>query len=267
MEEKQIFINGLKINYKIAGEGNPFLILHGWGGSSDSWIEVSKILAKKGFKVICPDFPGFGKSITPPVTWGTKEYTEFVLKFLEKINLGRINLLGHSFGGGIAVRFAISHPERLKKLILLAPGLIKHDLSFSQKFIQGLALLGNFLFAHQPLKRFKDVARNLFYIFLRSKDYTRAKGVMRGTLKKVLTERWPIEKSSLFLPRIKNKTLILWGKKDKAVPPEDAYLIKEKIPNSVLEIIPRASHNPNLEFPGKLATIILEFLKQRDPAS
>ncbi len=63
MSEKQVYINKLKINYKVVGEGQPLLILHGWGGSSDSWQSFQNIIAKENYQVISLDLPGFGKSV------------------------------------------------------------------------------------------------------------------------------------------------------------------------------------------------------------
>lgn len=254
--EKQIFVNELKINYKIVGEGKPLLILHGWIGSSNSWVEVQEILAKADFKVICPDLPGFGKSQTPPIPWGNKDYCDFVLNFIGKLGFQEINLMGHSFGGGLAIEFATSHPEKLKKLILCATARIRYELNFYQKIIFNLARLGNYLFSKKPFKRFKDSAQNIFYYLIRQKDYTRVKGVMRETFKKVVAEDLTQK-----LSQIKTPTLILWGQKDKTVPLENAYLLREKIPQSILETIPNASHTPNLEFPEKLAEVILNFLR------
>jgi pimeloyl-ACP methyl ester carboxylesterase len=257
MKEKEISINNLKVNYKMAGEGEPLLILHGWGGSSGSWIEVQKILAKEGFKIIVPDLPGFGKTLTPSSVWGVDEYVDFVSNLIDKMAFQRVTILGHSFGGRLGIRFATSHPNRLEKLILCASAGIKHEFSFSQKIIWYLSVIGNFIFSKRPFNKLRDVARNIFYIFLRRKDYAKARGVMKEIIKKVLDEDLKPE-----LSQIQAKTLLIWGEKDKSVPIEDAYLMKENIPQSRLEIIPRASHTPNLEFPHKLARIISNFLKE-----
>ena len=82
---------------------------------------------------------------------------------------------------------------------------------------------------------------------------------MKETFKMVIEEDMKPE-----LANIKAKTLLIWGEKDKSVPIEDAYLMKENIPQSVLEIIPGVSHTPNLEVPQKLANLILKFLKSKD---
>ncbi len=256
MEEKKIFINGLKINYKIAGQNSPILILHGWGGSSDSWVEVGKILAKEKFKVIIPDLPGFGKSETPPRPWSITDYAKWTIDFVSSQNLKEISLLGHSFGGRIAIKLTTQYSEMIKKLILCSAAGIKLEPEFETKIIFWLAKIGNAIFAPKPLKRLKDFARNFFYIFLRHKDYVKADGTMRETIKKVLEEDLLPD-----LPKIKAKTLIIWGEKDKIVPIKYAYIFKEKIKDSKLEVIPKVGHAPNLEVSVKLAQVIINFLK------
>jgi pimeloyl-ACP methyl ester carboxylesterase len=69
------------------------------------------------------------------------------------------------------------------------------------------------------------------------------------------------EDFSEFLPFLNTKTLIIWGEKDKIVPLKYAYLIKERIPNSELKILPKISHSPHLEAPEKLSGIILQFIQ------
>lgn len=256
IEEKEILIDNLKINCKIAGQGPAILILHGWGGSSDSWLKVQEILAKEGFKVICPDFPGFGKSETPFEPWGVKEYSKFVLNLTKILELQKFFLLGHSFGGRVAIKFSVLYPEKIKSLILCNSAGIKQKWGFREKFIFRLSKLGNAIFTFPPLKRFKNKFRNLFYIFLRHKDYAKVEGTMRKIFKKVLTEDLLKD-----LPRIKTRTLIIWGEFDKLVPVKYAHTFKEKIENSKLEILLKIGHSPHLEVPEKLAKIIIQFLR------
>jgi len=257
MEEKKIIINSLTTNYKISGTGEPLLILHGWGGSSDSWIGVQEILAKQGYKVICPDFPGFGKSFIPPEIWGIDDYTKWLSDFVISQNFKKFFLLGHSFGGRIAIRFAKDCPEKLKGLILCDSAGIKPKLGVKTRITFFIARIGNAIFTSKPLIRFKDTARNLFYIFLRHRDYAKAEGTMKEIIKKVLEEDLLPD-----LSKIKTKTLIIWGKEDKIVPVNQAHIFKEKIPDSKLEIIPKVGHSPHLEVPEKLFEILLKFIKK-----
>ncbi len=256
MEEKTILIGDLTVNYKIAGEGPAILILHGWGGSSNSWVGVGEILAREKFKVIIPDLPGFGKSKTPPMPWSVTEYAKWTIEFVNLQDLKEFFLLAHSFGGRVAIKLATQYSKKIKKLIFCAAAGIKPKPEIETKIIFWLTKIGNLIFTPKPLKRLKDAARNLFYIFLRHKDYVKADGTMRETIKKVLEEDLLPE-----LSKIETKTLIVWGEKDKIVPLKYAYIFKEKIKDSELKIIPKIGHTPNLEATEKLAQLIINFLK------
>lgn len=256
MEEREIRIKGLKVNYKIAGEGPAVLVLHGWGGSSDSWLEVQNTLAQKGYRVIVPDLPGFGKTNPPKEPWGVEEYNEFVLKLTEELKLNDFFLLGHSFGGQIAVKFTVKYGKKIKKLILCDSAAIRLKPGIKVRVIFLLARIGNLVLGQKHLCRLKDNARNLFYVFLRNRDYAKVKGTMRETIKKVLAENLMSE-----LPQVKVKTLIIWGGADKMVPLKCAYMFKERIAGSELEVLPKIGHSPHLEDPLNLSNIILKFLK------
>lgn len=254
IKEKEIFINGLKINYKVAGQGPAILILHGWNGSSDSWKKVIEILSRN-FLVICPDFPGFGKSQTPKNPWNLTDYVNWLKNFVDSIGLKDFFLFGHSFGGRVAIKFSISCFEGVKKLILISSAGIKPKLSLESKLIFFLAKIGNAFFTPKPLNRFKEGAKNLFYLFFRHRDYAKAKGILRETMKKIVEEDLlPL------LSEIKTKTLLVWGQKDKLVPLKYAFLLKENIKNSELKILPKIGHSPHLEAPEKLVEVILPFI-------
>lgn len=254
MEEKIIIVNGLKANYKVGGNGPSLLILHGWGGSSDSWRKVIEYLENKFF-VICPDFPGFGKSETPGNVWDLNDYTNWLHKLTENLNLDSFFLLGHSFGGRVAIKFSIFWPQKIKTLLLCSPAGIKQKWGIKEKFIWILALIGNAIFAPKLMNRFKDKARHIFYKLIRNKDYAKANGTMREIMKKVIKEDL-----LPYLSEIKVKTFIIWGEKDNVVPAKDAYVFREKIKNSALEILPKVRHSPHLESPEKLSEVIKRFL-------
>lgn len=255
VKERVTKVNNILVNYKIAGNGQPLLILHGWGGSSNSWLNVLEHL-KNDFLILCPDLPGFGKTNPPQQPWSLLDYTHFVKKFVLEFNLKEVFLLGHSFGGRIAIKFSVLWPEMVKKLILCSSAGIKQKLKIKQKIIFFLSLIGNAIFSQSPLKNFQHKARNLFYIFLRDSDYIKATGVMRETLKNILAEDLSSD-----LEKINSPTLIIWGEKDNIVPLKLAFLFKEKIKNSQLKILPKVKHSPHLEDAEKLSKIILDFLR------
>ena len=257
MQENEIVINETKVNYKTAGEGEALVILHGWGGSSNSWLKVIEKL-EKDFKIVCPDLPGFGKSETPKSAWDLKDYANWLKKFTENLKLEKFFLLGHSFGGRIAIKFSVLWPEKVKKLILCNSAGIKQKKNIKAKIIFSLALLGNALFSPKILQRFKDKARNLFYILIRHSDYAKANETMKEIMKKIIEEDVTGDLSLL-----KVETLIVWGEKDNILPLDHALIFREKILNSEIKILPKAFHSPHLENPEKLAKIISQFLKRK----
>jgi len=262
MEERIIVLDNLRINYKIAGfnpavlncKKIPVLILHGWGGSSDSWVRVQEKLFESGYPVICPDLPGFGKSITPLETWGVQDYSKFVFNFSKELGLKRFFIIAHSFGGRIAIKFSISHPEMVEKMILCDAAGIKPKPGIETKVIFQIAKIGNAVLSPRYLIRIKDRLRNVFYVFLRQRDYTKANETMKEIIKKVLLE-------DLFpdLLKIKIKTLVVWGEKDKIVPLKYGRIFHKEIKNSKILIFPKIGHSPHLECPQKLSKAIIEF--------
>ena len=258
MKEEKILVGGLKINYKIDGEGENFLILHGWGGSSDSWIKIFEILSKN-FRIICPDLPGFGKSPNPLKIWSNNDYCDFVLNFAKKLNLQQFYLLGHSFGGGLAAKFSVKNPEKVKALILCDAAVVRKKRRWSlRQFIAHLLAKLNFIFGIPFFEKWVyPMARKIVYKIAGVYDYYVIRdGIMKKTFSKVVNEDL-----AHLLPEIKIPTLIVWGKKDSKVPFEDAFLIQKSISNSKLQIIEKADHSPHLKTPKELAEIILNFLK------
>lgn len=261
MKEEKVVINNLEVNFKIAGSGPAVLILHGWGGSSDSWLAVSEILIKNGYKIICPDLPGFGKSSNPPTGWETANYIDFILDFTKAVNLERFFLLGHSFGGGLAAKFAVLFPEKIMALILCDAAVIrtKKRLNLRQKIAYFLTKGGYLLFSIPFFeKTIYPQARKIVYKIAGTHDYYLAKGTMKETFKKVSEEDL-----SNFASKIKVPALIIWGEGDKTLPLEDGITLEKIIPNSKVEIIKGADHSPHRRKPEELSKIILEFLKSK----
>lgn len=256
MREETVKIDGLEINYKISGIGPVVLILHGWGGSSDSWLEVEDFLVRNNYFVVAPDLPGFGKSPPPPKAWGIQDYSDFVFEFAKKLNLNRFFLLGHSFGGRISIKFSGQHPEMLKGLILCDAAGIRIEPDIKTKTILAATRVGNVLFSHHLFSVIKERFRNVLYLVLRNKDYVKADGVMRETIKKALGENLLSE-----LPKIKVRTLIIWGEADQLVPLKCAYVFNKKIDGSQIRVMPKIGHSPHLEAPEELSGIILSFIK------
>ena len=236
---------------------NTILILRGWGSSFKNWVDFINLLNNRGYKVYSPDLPGFGDTPLPSQPWSVDDYAKWVKEFCEKENLSQFFLFGHSFGGRIAIKFVVRYPEKIRGLILVnAAGVRREEnLDLRQKIILKISRIINFILAAPLFSWFSFPFRGLAYFLAGTRDFYLIKNpVMKETFKKVIAEDL-----SPFLPKIKIKTLIVWGEKDKMVPLKNAYLIKEKISNSTLKIISNIGHNPHREAPEKLAEIIGNF--------
>jgi len=251
VKEKKIHLHNIAVNYKMVGSGPVLLVLHGWGSRNDKWEKVGELLSRHNFSVVIPDLPGFGKSEQPKSPWGIEEYRVFVEEFVNTLGLKEFYVLGHSFGGGLALAYTAGHKERVKKLFLVAPA-IRRKKNLRKHILRAAAKIGK-LFSFLP---FYSLFRKAVYKYIiRTSDYPYQKGVMKDTYLKVVGQDL-----SLLLSEVKVPTVILWGEKDDVVSVEDAYFIKEHIKDSQLALLPEGDHDIEQKMPQAFTQKILEFL-------
>lgn len=256
MSEQTLVVRGITTHYRQIGSGPALFILHGWGGSSDSWTKVQDLLARQGYTVICPDFPGFGKSKSPLEAWDVSHYAEWFSVLMEVLKIDTCLLVAHSFGGRVAIKFAVKHPKKIKKLILCSSAGIKPDPVLKTKIILWLVKMGKRT-VHMPfLRRFEVEAAKLVLLFLPKSDYVNAKGVMKETMKKVIAEDL-----LPYLSGITTKTLLIWGENDRMVPLKYGHMFQKHISHSKLKILPRMGHSPHLKIPEELSRIMTRFFQ------
>lgn len=239
-----MIIKGLKINYIVLGGGTPLLILPGWGSASERWERVGDLLSESGFKVVIPDLPGFGQSEKPKTAWNLDDYCSFVEEFVKILGLEKFYLLGHSFGGALAVKYSLKFPSKINKLFLVGAACIRRK-TLKKRFFYALSKIF-------PSSLF---LRKFFYKFIIKSDYLSVQGVMKETYLKIIAEDL-----SEYLSKIQIPTVIIWGDKDNVTPIKDAYFINSRIKNSKLEILSCGNHDLNSKTPEKLAQILSKYL-------
>lgn len=253
----EIYIDGQKINYINKGTGKNVLLLHGWGVNIDLYKNLINEIAKSN-NVYALDLPGFGKSDEPNEIWNVDKYVDLVQKFIEKLDLKEINLIGHSFGGRIIIKLANKNGLEFKinKIVLLGSAGIKHKLKFNKKVKVRIYKICKKIINCKVIQKrcpnFIDKVKSKFG----SDDYKKASNIMRGSLVQVVNE----DLTNL-IPNIKSETLLIWGTCDEATPIEDGRKMKELIKNSKLLEIEGATHYAFLESPLFVNQMISEFLK------
>ena len=252
--EQQVNIEGVLSNYKISGEGYPVVLMHGWGCEIKTFGQLEAFLTPN-FKVYNIDFPGFGKSHEPPAAWGTADYEKWFKLFLKINNIDNPILIGHSFGGRIAIRTASDTP--VKKMILIGSAGIKPTRSL-QYYIKVYSFKAMKMFASLP-GIYQWFGKDLIEERRKSagsSDYQQASEVMRGTLSKVVNEDLRD-----FMPSIKASTLLIYGENDTATPVKDAKIMEKLIPDAGLVVLKNSGHYVFLEQAAQVHTVINSFLK------
>ncbi|MCL5261017.1 MAG: alpha/beta hydrolase [Gammaproteobacteria bacterium] len=243
-------VKELRIHYKISGCGQPLVLLHGWGNAIGNWEKLQAYLAQR-FQVIAVDLPGFGLSAVPETIWDTATYAEFLREFLAAINITKPIILGHSFGGKIAIYALAKHLVDAEQLILVASSGINLPKSwkirgkiFCYKVLKKLA-------AFPGLKYFFTKIIAAYQNQVGSNDYRNSNGVMRKILVKVVNQ----DLRDL-LPLVVVPTTLIWGEEDISTPLAAGKLMQERIPNSQIVILKNCGHFPLLDdFQGFIAVL------------
>lgn len=254
-----IKIDGLNIHYERVGNdsGRDVVLLHGWG----SQLEIFKHIVRKlepDFRVYALDFPGFGGSNAPNEEWGVNDYTLFLEAFVKEFNIQNPILMGHSFGGRVAILY--SSRNEVNKLVLIDSAGIKPARSFKYYLkVYSFKLSKRIL----PVLLGKEKANILIEQYRKksgSSDYNAAAGIMRKILVKVVNEDL-----KRVMPQIKAPTLLIWGENDTAAPVKDARIMEKLIKDSGLVVLKNTGHFSFIEKPGEVNIILDAFLNDDKP--
>ncbi len=251
----EIFIDELKINYVEKGEGDPVLMLHGWGSSTVPFNNIINLLSAK-YRVVAVDFPGCGQSDTMKNPWTVDDYCDFVMKFCEKLGLDNPILMGHSHGGRVIMKLVGEKMLDPKKVVFFdCAGLIPKK-SFKKKM-----RIATFKFIKRVLtlpviKKFSGKALEKARNHFGSSDYKSAPEVLRKTMVNVVNTDL-----RHLLPEFNCPTLLIWGENDTDTPLRDAKIIESLIKDSGLCVIKGAGHFSFLDNAVQTNAILKSFMK------
>lgn len=259
---------GIHTSYYELGKpnGRPILLLHGMSTSADSFRETMHELADDHW-LIAPDIPGFGytASTTP---YNFAHLVEWLAAFCDALHLPSVALLGHSFGGTLAVSFAVDYPEQVEKMLLLAPAVLSSGSypEFVKRIGVGLGLIDLGSAVSQSKLWVRRQIKTPFYNPDLIHDSVWDRRLADYELARQSAD---VLKASAFhdlrpsLAGIKHEICMVWGENDAVVPPANAQELASHFANSQTHILPECGHAPMIEKAGEVQAIARDFLSKK----
>jgi pimeloyl-ACP methyl ester carboxylesterase len=277
---------GTRVFVTRQGKGDPIVLLHGIAHSSDAWSRVIPALAQR-YEVVALDLPGCGRSDKPETDYSLGAQAAAVRYALDSLGLDLVTVVGHSFGGGIAMMLALQYPERVGRLAVVSSAGFGRDLHslfrvatlpvlpeyamrvlFHPAMRRPRNLAGRLIsratntpFFVQPdayHKEFEELlvgledpaAQRAFTATLRSASHLGGQAI--SALDRIGSARFPI--------------LIVWGREDRVFPVEHALRAAKEVPDARLVILDGCGHFPQIEATQKFTRVLLKWLKDTQPA-
>jgi len=272
---------GMRLHYHEAGpagsSGGPVVVmLHGGGPGASAWSNFGRNLPvfSGGFRTLMVDQPGFGRSAKPAVTGNYFTFAaDAVCGLLDELGIGRVHLVGNSLGGGTAMRFALRFPERVSRLVLMAPGGLGLNV-FAPDPTEGVQRLMEFAAPPGP-------SREKMAAFLRTLVFDQ-----RLVTDELVDERYAAASdpesiaalasmgASFYDPacaedgmlwreahRLRRPVLLIWGREDRVNPLDGALVALKLIRRAELHVFGGCGHWAQLEKFDEFNRLAISFLE------
>jgi len=280
-EVQHVTIHGHRRAFVKVGQGPAVLLLHGLGCDHTTWDAVVEPLSRR-YTVIAPDLLGHGRSAKPRADYTLGGYANAMRDLLTVLGIDKVTVVGHSFGGGVAMQFAYQFPERTERLMLVAAGGLGPEVSPAIRaistpgFHQVMGLLtvpgvrhagvaGLRALAHAPLKLTRDLDE-VAAIYDTFKDPD-ARHAIRHVVRAVVDWRGQIVTMADRAYLTEEMPLsVVWGSDDAVIPVEHAARVADLAPRARIEVIPDAGHFPHKDHPRRFARILQDFIRTTEPA-
>ena len=268
---------GIDLHCESHGSGPPILMLHGFGGNLYTWRHLIQPLAGS-YQLILIDLKGFGKSPKPrDKLYGPQHQADLIYQFIVDNNLRNLTLVGHSFGGAIALLVTLKlieeQPERLSTLVLIDSAAYRQRLPLGIDVLRmpiirsiAFALLSDKCRVRLMLKASycddKKITADQVSAYAEPLASDGARHALVETAKQLMPPKSTIDQFTSQLSKITVPTLIIWGRKDKIIGLKRGQRLHEDIPNSTIEIIDQCGHIPHEEKPVETTKKLQAFLQQ-----
>jgi 4,5:9,10-diseco-3-hydroxy-5,9,17-trioxoandrosta-1(10),2-diene-4-oate hydrolase len=261
----------------MAGEkGSTVILLHGVGCHVEFWEKNIAALAQE-HRVFAIDIVGFGRTDKPDEFYRSQHMAymaNFVLDFMNAMDIDKASLVGNSMGGGISIVVAAQAPERVEKIVLVDSAGLGRKISFMLRLMT-IPVIGEVLTkpTRQGAVRFVQMGSydpsqiNEDFID-RVADINKIPGnqrsllsVLRESLNMFGMKKGLLDDFSSCLKKINAPILVIWGRQDRIIPVTDGEVAVEKMTDVRLHIMDQAGHSPQIDKPEEFNAAVLDFLR------
>jgi pimeloyl-ACP methyl ester carboxylesterase len=261
-------VDGVELHWTARGTGSTVVVLHGLSDSERTWWPVMAELGRR-HRVLGLDLPGCGLSARPDASYSLDWHARLVAAWLDRIGVTNCDIVGHSFGGGLAMWLLLHRADAIRRLALIAPGGLGHEVAIELR----LASLP-FLVEHAGQPWMRTATRLMLYLNGRSLPADERRRARRvngtpGTARAFArTARDVIDwhgQTRHFLDRAREVralpvVALFWGENDRVIPIRHGEALCSVLENCTLERFPRAGHFLHWERPQALSDSLLSYL-------
>jgi pimeloyl-ACP methyl ester carboxylesterase len=280
-ELQETTIHGHRVAYRLAGSGPPVVLIHGITSSSQVWELVGPRLARH-HTVLAPDLLGHGQSAKPRGDYSMGAFASGIRDLVLALELGRVTVVGHSLGGGVAMQFAYQFPERTERLALVSSGGLGQSVNglLRAATLPGSELVLPLLAGRRVLTAGRAMGRALGRVGVQlgndAIEIARGHASLGDPESRsafVHTLRASVDRSGQRVQALDRlylaeelPLLILWGARDRIIPPGHGRRAHDLVAGSRFELFEAAGHFPHLDEPERFVATLEEWIATTKPS-
>lgn len=272
--ERSAQVGELTIGYGEAGEGEPLICLHGTGPGASGVSNFARNIGplSERYKVIVPDLPRFGRSSKVVITEPRLDYLSRVIRgLMDAVGVNRAHFVGNSMGGQAALKLAIDAPERVGRLVLVAPAPLRHSV-FTPMPADAVRQIAGYYQGEGPSReKMRRLLTSLVHDPALVTDELLDQRYTASIDPEVLAANagppWAVQSLDGELEQATAPALLVWGIEDRASPFDQAITMLRRLPDARLRVFARCGHSVQLEHPEEFNRLVLDFLAEKQPAA
>ena len=258
-------INGVRMRYVDQGAGSPVVLIHGFASSIENWTAVMPALVADGHRVIAMDLHGFGWTDRAPGDYSSESQARLVLALMDRLNIDRADIVGHSYGGGVTLQIALLEPARVQRIALYDAWVYDDQLPAFFHIARADGI-GEAMFATWYGERTEDRMALAFYdqrfVTMELIDAVEASLRRPGTYAAALAavRGMHYERIQTRYGEVTQPTLLLWGREDHVTTLDVGERLVRTLPGARLVVYPGCGHFPMIEHAAQSTAELVRFL-------